>query len=157
VPVARGRRPAGDGRDARSGAAAGGGGAVTGRRRSAARPPAKAAPTANLSDRSDISLAHTENIFFFFHFFQEPFGHRAVLLGMSTDVSVLASPAASRVMPPLPDDPALLKQMILELLAALQEERHEREGLQQRLDQLLRRLYGPKAERFDPNQPWLLP
>ena len=26
-----------------------------------------------------------------------------------------------------------------------------------RLDQLLRRLYGPKAERFDPNQPWLFP
>src|SRR5207247_1191219 len=36
-------------------------------------------------------------------------------------------------------------------------EQHERAGLQQRLDQLLRRLYGPKAERFDPHQPWLLP
>lgn len=47
--------------------------------------------------------------------------------------------------------------MIAELLAALQQAQHEREGLQQRLDQLLRRLYGPKAERFDPNQPWLLP
>jgi transposase len=57
----------------------------------------------------------------------------------------------------LPDDPAVLKQMIRELLDALNKERHEREGLQQRLDQLLRRLYGPKAERFDPHQPWLLP
>src|SRR5262249_32295118 len=65
--------------------------------------------------------------------------------------------AASSVMPPLPDDPAALKQMILELLDALKKSQHECEGLQQRLDQLLRRLYGPKAERFDPNQPWLLP
>ena len=72
---------------------------------------------------------------------------------MSTDVAVLPATAA----PPLPDDPAVLKQMIRELLDALNKERHEREGLQQRLDQLLRRLYGPKAERFDPNQPWLLP
>src|SRR5262249_45213555 len=39
----------------------------------------------------------------------------------------------------------------------LHKAQHEREGLQQRLDQLLRRLYGPKAERFDPNQPWLIP
>jgi transposase len=47
--------------------------------------------------------------------------------------------------------------MIVELLDALKKSQHECAGLQQRLDQLLRRLYGPKAERFDPNQPWLLP
>jgi transposase len=47
--------------------------------------------------------------------------------------------------------------MIVELLDALKKSQHECDGLQQRLDQLLRRLYGPKAERFDPNQPWLLP
>ncbi len=47
--------------------------------------------------------------------------------------------------------------MIVELLAALKQAQHECDGLRQRLDQLLRRLYGPKAERFDPNQPWLLP
>lgn len=47
--------------------------------------------------------------------------------------------------------------MIRELLDALKHEQHEREGVQQRLDLLLRKLYGPKAERFDPNQPWLLP
>jgi transposase len=58
---------------------------------------------------------------------------------------------------PLPNDVATLQAMIGELLDALQKAQHEREGLQQRLDQLLRRLYGPKAERFDPNQPWLLP
>lgn len=77
---------------------------------------------------------------------------------MSTDVVLDPSiSAAHSVTPPLPDDPVVLKRMIQELLDALQKEQREREGLQQRLDQLLRRLYGPKAERFDPNQPWLLP
>jgi transposase len=78
---------------------------------------------------------------------------------MSTDVPLPAATAAtsSVALPPLPDDPAVLKRMIAELLEALKKEQYEREGLQQRLDQLLRRLYGPKAERFDPNQPWLLP
>jgi transposase len=77
---------------------------------------------------------------------------------MSTDVVVNTSTSvAGPVAPPLPDDPVVLKHMILELLDALHKSQHECEGLQQRLDQLLRRLYGPKAERFDPNQPWLLP
>jgi hypothetical protein len=47
--------------------------------------------------------------------------------------------------------------MIVELLEALKKAQHDCEGLRHRLDQLLRRLYGPKAERFDPNQPWLVP
>jgi transposase len=55
----------------------------------------------------------------------------------------------------LPDDPVLLKRMILELLATLAETRHEREQLQQRLHLLLQRLYGRKSERFDPHQPLL--
>ena len=67
-----------------------------------------------------------------------------------------AEPTAC-AMPPLPDDVGVCHRMILELLDALKKEQHEREGLQQRLDLLLRRLYGPKAERFDPNQPWLFP
>jgi transposase len=46
--------------------------------------------------------------------------------------------------------------MIVELLDALKKLHHECDGLRHRLDQLLRRLYGPKAERFDPNQPWLI-
>ena len=53
----------------------------------------------------------------------------------------------------LPDDPATLKRMVLELLATLREERRDKEALRQRLDQLLRRLYGPRTERLDPNQP----
>jgi transposase len=55
----------------------------------------------------------------------------------------------------LPDDPALLQQMIRELLEALNDSRRQNEQLHARLDQLLRRLYGPRAERFDPNQPLL--
>jgi transposase len=70
-----------------------------------------------------------------------------------------AAPAASPLQdgPPLPDDVAVLQAMIRELLEALKMANHERDGLQQRLDLLLRKLYGTKAERFDPNQPWLLP
>jgi transposase len=45
--------------------------------------------------------------------------------------------------------------MIRELLTTLQQTRRENEQLAHRLDQLLRRLYGPRAERFDPNQPLL--
>jgi transposase len=52
----------------------------------------------------------------------------------------------------LPDDPATLKNMILELLATLRAERRDREALQHRLHLLLQRLFGRKSERFDPNQ-----
>jgi transposase len=58
---------------------------------------------------------------------------------------------------PLPNDVAVLQAMIRELLESLKQTQRDRDGLQQRLDLLLRKLYGPKAERFDPNQPWLLP
>jgi transposase len=55
----------------------------------------------------------------------------------------------------LPDDPAVLQQMIRELLALLHQRDHELDGVRARLDALLRRLYGPRAERLDPNQPLL--
>jgi transposase len=55
----------------------------------------------------------------------------------------------------LPDDPVILQQMVRELLDVLRQTRHENEQLQHRLDLLLRRLYGPRTERFDPNQPLL--
>jgi len=58
---------------------------------------------------------------------------------------------------PLPNDVAVLQAMIRELLESLKQTQRDRDGLRQRLDLLLRKLYGPKAERFDPNQPWLLP
>ncbi|HZU37518.1 MAG TPA: IS66 family transposase [Gemmataceae bacterium] len=52
----------------------------------------------------------------------------------------------------LPDDPELLKSMILELLACLQQQQRDKEALEHRLSLLLQRLYGPRGERFDPNQ-----
>jgi len=54
--------------------------------------------------------------------------------------------------PPLPDDLAVCQQMIRELLASLHDAQRDNEQLRQRLDALLRRLYGPKAERLDANQ-----
>ena len=70
-----------------------------------------------------------------------------------TDRSPVNSAAAGHIAEaPLPGDVAVLHQMIRELLATLRETQHDRDGLQQRLDLLLRKLYGPKAERLDPNQ-----
>jgi transposase len=52
----------------------------------------------------------------------------------------------------LPDDLTTLKRMVLELLASLRERDRDYEALRHRLDLRLRRLYGPRGERFDPNQ-----
>jgi transposase len=52
----------------------------------------------------------------------------------------------------LPDDPATLKRMVLELLASLHERDRDIMGLRQRLNLLLRRLYGPRGERINPDQ-----
>lgn len=52
----------------------------------------------------------------------------------------------------LPDDVETLHAMVRELLKSLRQEQHAREGLEHRLDQLLRRLYGPRSEKIDPNQ-----
>src|SRR3954462_11941848 len=57
----------------------------------------------------------------------------------------------------LPDDPPLLKAMLAEVLAALRASRQEGERLRERLDQLLRRLYGRRSERLNPDQPLLFP
>ena len=57
----------------------------------------------------------------------------------------------------LPDDVVYLKMLILELQATLREKHQDNLQLRDRLDQLLRRLYGPRAERYDPNQPLLFP
>src|SRR3954452_12158646 len=70
------------------------------------------------------------------------------------------SPAAVTAIPAiepadLPDDPALLKAMLAEVLAALRASRQEGDRLRAQLDQLLRRLYGPRSERLHPDQPLL--
>jgi transposase len=75
---------------------------------------------------------------------------------MSTDVrspvNIAIAPQANAV---LPDDPVILKRMILELLDTLRATRQDYEQVRHRLDQLLRKMYGSKAEKFDPNQPFL--
>jgi transposase len=52
----------------------------------------------------------------------------------------------------LPDEVATLKRMVLELLASLHQRDRDYEALRHRIDLLLRRLYGPRGERIDPNQ-----
>lgn len=64
-------------------------------------------------------------------------------------------PTSTRDDLPLPDDVAQLQAMIRELLQTTREQGTRLDGLQTRIDQLLRRLYGPRAERLDPNQPLL--
>src|SRR3954449_12380644 len=70
----------------------------------------------------------------------------------STTPESLADPTAA-----LPDDPAILQQMIVELRAVLRDTRRQNDELQHRLDLLLRRIYGPRTERVDPDQPLLIP
>jgi transposase len=52
----------------------------------------------------------------------------------------------------LPDDPGTLKRMIVELVITLRAEQRDKQALRERLDRLLKRIYGRKSERFDPNQ-----
>ena len=52
----------------------------------------------------------------------------------------------------LPDDVTQCHALIQELSATLHEEQHLRTRLQQQVDLLLKRLYGPRAERIDPKQ-----
>lgn len=52
----------------------------------------------------------------------------------------------------LPDDMDVCHGMIRELSASSREAQRRIEQLEHRLDLLLRRLFGPKSERFDPDQ-----
>jgi transposase len=53
---------------------------------------------------------------------------------------------------PLPDDVETLQRLVRELLDTVRQQRCDNEALRQRLQRLLQRLYGPRSERFDPNQ-----
>src|SRR5580704_10596550 len=75
----------------------------------------------------------------------------------STSARQTVPPSASTDTTLLPDDPTVLKQMIAELLRELRRERRDREGVQQRLDALLQRLYGPRPTPDNPQQPSLFP
>ena len=70
------------------------------------------------------------------------------------DPAAVAAPITAE---DLPNDPGVLKQMILELLESMQQRDRDIAALRHRLDLLLRRLYGPRGERSDPNQPLLFP
>ncbi len=52
----------------------------------------------------------------------------------------------------LPDDLDVCHGLIRELTASYREAQRRIEQLEHRLDLLLRRIYGPRSERFDPNQ-----
>jgi len=57
----------------------------------------------------------------------------------------------------LPNDLGILKQMIVELLASMQERDRDLQATRHRLELLLQRLYGKKSERLDPSQVLLFP
>ncbi len=71
---------------------------------------------------------------------------------MSTDVHTPSAVPSS-----LPDDVSLCHQMIRELHQTQQRSQRTITGLQQQLEQLLRRLYGPRGEKFDPQAYALFP
>ncbi len=65
---------------------------------------------------------------------------------MSTDALPPPDPAL------LPDDPAVLKQLVVQLLAELQNAHARLERQEHHMDLLLRRLYGSTSEKLDPRQ-----
>jgi transposase len=77
-------------------------------------------------------------------------------MGMSTAAPSPESVAPRNVPLPapeqLPDDLATLKRMIVELVATLRQRDHDLEEARHRLHLLLQRLYGPRTERFHPDQ-----
>ena len=62
------------------------------------------------------------------------------------------TPVTPHGVPQLPDDVATLQRMVLELTDSLHRQQRDNDTLRHRLDLLLRRLYGPRGERFDPSQ-----
>ena len=52
----------------------------------------------------------------------------------------------------LPNNDSLATPVVQELMGTIQKQQHEIEQLKHRLDLLLKRIYGPRADKFDPNQ-----
>src|SRR5580658_8658526 len=52
----------------------------------------------------------------------------------------------------LPKDMVTLQDMVLELMTTVHFERADKAEMRQRLNLLLRRIYGPRTERFHPDQ-----
>jgi transposase len=76
---------------------------------------------------------------------------------LPTPSAVAAAPSPAIDIAALPDDPAVLKQMIVELLRALRTARRDRAEVEQRLDALMRRLYCSRPTPSNPDQPSLFP
>ena len=68
------------------------------------------------------------------------------LLGMDTDATLQPDPAL------LPDDPALLKALVVQLLEELQKANARLERQEHHMHLLLKRLYGSTSEKRDPRQ-----
>jgi transposase len=67
-------------------------------------------------------------------------------MGMSTDAIAQPDPAL------LPDDPALLKALVVQLLEELQKANARLERQEHHMDLLLKRIYGSTSEKFNPQQ-----
>jgi transposase len=65
---------------------------------------------------------------------------------MSTDASLQVDSAA------LPDDPAVLKTLVVQLVESLRERDARIRKLERHMDLLVRRIYGRTSEKFDPGQ-----
>jgi transposase len=52
----------------------------------------------------------------------------------------------------LPDDPAVLRGLVHELLATNRQQQRRIDQLEHRLDQLLKQVYGPRADKLNPDQ-----
>jgi transposase len=52
----------------------------------------------------------------------------------------------------LPNNDPLTTPVVQELMGTIQKQQHEIEQLKHRLDLLLKRIYGPRADKIDPNQ-----
>lgn len=65
---------------------------------------------------------------------------------MSTDALPLPDPAL------LPDDPAVLKQLVVQLLEELQKANARLDRQEHHMHLLLKRIYGSTSEKFDPRQ-----
>lgn len=73
---------------------------------------------------------------------------------MSKDVRTAARQVSPLSVDPtaLPDDPAFLKQLVMQLFAELQQERARTAKLEHRMHLLLTKIYGRSSEQLDPNQ-----
>jgi hypothetical protein len=67
-------------------------------------------------------------------------------MGMSTDALPLPDPTL------LPDDPAVLKQLVVQSLEELQKANARLERQEHHMHLLLKRIYGSTSEKFDPRQ-----